>query len=188
MRAVLYARVSTEEQGNKGYSLRQQLEVLREYCQQNEYEIVGEFEDRVSGAVLERPGLDTLRDLVAEGGVDIVLAQNRDRFTREPAYHYILRTEFREHGCKLKALNDRGDESPEGELSDGVVDLIAKYERARIASRTSEGKYRKAREGKIPGTGTPPLGFRYEDGHYFVVEEEMSLVRDIFQRVATASP
>ena len=62
--------------------------------------------------------------------------------------------------------------------------VIAKYERARIASRTSEGKYRKAREGKIPGTGTPPLGFRYEDGHYFVVEEKMSLVRDIFQRVA----
>jgi site-specific DNA recombinase len=176
--------VSTEEQGNKGYSLRQQLEALREYCQQNEYEIVGEFEDRVSGAYLNRPGLDTLRDLVADGGVDIVLAQNRDRFTREPAYHYLLRVEFKGHGCKLKALNDIGDESPEGELSDGVVDLIAKYEKARIASRTSEGKYRKAREGKIPGTGTPPLGFRYENGHYFVVEEKMSLVRDIFQRVA----
>ena len=98
--------------------------------------------------------------------------------------HYLLRVEFKGHGCKLKALNDIGDESPEGELSDGVVDLIAKYERARIASRTAEGKYRKAREGKIPGTGTPPLGFRYEAGHYFVVEEEMSLVRDIFQRVA----
>src|SRR5829696_8445306 len=152
MKAALYCRVSTEEQGNKGYSLRQQLEALRE--------------------------------LVAEGGVDIVLAQNRDRLTREPAYHYLLRIEFKEHGCKLRALNDRSDESPEGELSDGVVDLIAKYERARIASRTSEGKYRKAREGKIPGTGTPPLGFRYEDGHYFVVEEKMSLVRDIFQRVA----
>jgi site-specific DNA recombinase len=108
--------VSTAEQGNKGYSLRQQLEVLREYCQQNTYEIVGAFEDRVSGAVLERPGLDTLRDLVAEGGVDIVLAQNRDRFTREPAYHYLLRMEFKEHGCKLRALNDRSDESPEGEL------------------------------------------------------------------------
>jgi site-specific DNA recombinase len=176
--------VSTEEQGNKGYSLRQQLGVLREYCQQNEYDIVGEFEDRASGAYLTRPGLDNLRELVAEGGVDIVLAQNRDRFTREPAYHYILRLEFREHGCSLKALNDIGDASPEGELSDGVVDLIAKYERARIAGRTSEGRVRKAKEGKIPGSGTPPLGFRYEDGHYYVVEEKMSVVRDIFQRVA----
>jgi site-specific DNA recombinase len=78
VRAELYCRVSTEEQGNRGYSLRQQLEALREYCQQNEYEIVGEFEDRVSGAYLHRPGLDTLRDLVADGDVDIVFAQDAD--------------------------------------------------------------------------------------------------------------
>jgi hypothetical protein len=37
----------------------------------------------------------------------------QDRFAREPAYHYPLRKEFGEHGCRLKALNDRGDESPE---------------------------------------------------------------------------
>jgi predicted site-specific integrase-resolvase len=54
VRVALYCRVSTEEQGNRGYSLRQQLEVLREYCQQNKYEIVGEFEDRVSGGYPER--------------------------------------------------------------------------------------------------------------------------------------
>src|SRR5918994_6703135 len=86
MKAALYCRVSTEEQGNKGYSLRQQLEALREYCQQHEYEIVGEFEDRVSGAYLNRPGLDTLRDLVADGGVDIVLAQDADRIIRDPGH------------------------------------------------------------------------------------------------------
>ena len=36
----------------------------------------------------------------------IVLAQDRDRYAREPAHHYLLREEFKEHGCKLKALND----------------------------------------------------------------------------------
>jgi hypothetical protein len=54
-----------------------------------------------------------VRDLVATGGVSVVLAQDRDRFAREPAYHYPLRKEFGEHGCRLKALNDRGDESTE---------------------------------------------------------------------------
>jgi hypothetical protein len=43
-----------------------------------------------------------------------VLAQDRDRFAREPAYHYLLRQEFEEHRTKIRALNDRGDESPEG--------------------------------------------------------------------------
>jgi hypothetical protein len=52
--------------------------------------------------------MDRVRDLVAAESVSVVLAQDRDRFAREPAYHYLLKREFEEHGCKLKALNDRG--------------------------------------------------------------------------------
>ena len=185
MRAALYIRVSTGPQRDDGYSIPQQRDALYEYCQKNGYEVVGEFQDVYSGAFLDRPGLDRLRDLVANGGVDIVLTSHRDRFSREPTYRYILKGEFRGHGCQIKALQgDIGDGTPEGELSEGVVDLIAKYERSRIAERTAGGRVTKARQGKIPGSGTPPLGFRYEDGYYHVVEEKMSLVRDIFQRVA----
>jgi site-specific DNA recombinase len=73
-----------------------------------------------------------VRDLVAgtPGGVSVVLAQDRDRFAREPAYHYLLRREFEEYGTKIRALNDRGDDSPEGELTDGILDQLAKFERA----------------------------------------------------------
>jgi hypothetical protein len=55
--------------------------------------------------------MDRVRDLVAAGGVSVVLAQDRDRFAREPAYHYLLRQEFEEHGTKIRALNDRGGDS-----------------------------------------------------------------------------
>ena len=72
-----------------------------------------------------------------------MLAQDRDRFAREPAYHYLLRREFDEHGTKIRALNDRGDESPEGELTDGILDQLGKYERAKIAKRTRRGSYRR---------------------------------------------
>src|SRR5215218_10442639 len=131
-RAVLYTRVSTDEQARSGYSLAQQLEALRSYATQEGYEIIEEVEDPgQSGASLERPGMDRVRDLVAARRVSVVLAQDRDRFAREPAYHYLLRREFEEHGCRLKALNDRGDESPEGELTDGILDQLAKFERAK---------------------------------------------------------
>jgi DNA invertase Pin-like site-specific DNA recombinase len=46
---------------------------------------VGEFEDRASGASLDRLGLDALREVVSGGGVDVILAQDRDRFSREPS-------------------------------------------------------------------------------------------------------
>jgi len=80
-RAILYARVSTDEQARSGYSLAQQLEALREYTAREGYEVLEEVRDPgQSGASLERPGMDRVRDLVAAGGVSVVLAQDRDRF------------------------------------------------------------------------------------------------------------
>src|SRR3954452_13869017 len=117
-RAILYARVSTDEQARSGYSLAQQLEALRDYAVHEGYEVMEEVTDPgQSGAPLERPGMDRVRDLVAAGGVSTVLAQDRDRFAREPAYHYLLKKEFEEHGTKLRSLNDRGDDSPEGQFT-----------------------------------------------------------------------
>ena len=185
-RAILYARVSTDEQARSGYSLAQQAEALREYATREGYEVLEEVSDPgQSGANLERPGMDRVRDLVAVGGVSVVLAQDRDRFAREPAYHYLLRREFEEHGTKIRALNDRGDESPEGELTDGILDQLAKFERAKIAERTRRGKLRRAREGKIVPTHTPDYGFRYTGDRegYEADPEKMAVVRRIFEMV-----
>jgi site-specific DNA recombinase len=185
-RAILYARVSTDEQARSGYSLAQQLEALREYADREGYEVLEEVSDPgQSGASLERPGMDRVRDLVAAGGVSVVLAQDRDRFSREPAYHYLLRREFEEHGTKMRALNDRGDESPEGELTDGILDQLAKFERAKITQRTRRGKLRRAREGKVVPTRSPDYGFKYNDArdNYVVNEEEMRVVRRVFRMV-----
>src|SRR5215217_7420047 len=145
-RAVLYARVSTDEQARSGYSLAQQLEALRDYAAREGYEVLEEVIDPgQSGASLERPGMDRVRALVAASGVSVVLAQDRDRFSREPAYTYLLKREFEEHGCKMRALNGLGDDTPEGELMDGVFDQFAKFERAMTAERTRKGKLQKAR-------------------------------------------
>ncbi len=185
-RVILYARVSTDEQAKSGYSLAQQLEALREYAAREGYEVLEEVTDPgQSGASLERPGMDRVRDLVVAGGVLVVLAQDRDRFAREPAYHYLLKREFEEHGCKLQALNDRGDDSPEGELTEGILDQLAKYERAKIAERTRRGKIRKAREGKNLRSPQPPLGFRYGDIDELVIyEPEMLIVKKVFEMAA----
>jgi len=184
--AVLYARVSTDEQVRSGYSLAQQLEALREYAACEGYEVLEAVQDPGQrGASLERPGMDRVRDLVAAGGVSVVLAQDRDRFAREPAYHYLLRREFEEHGTKIRALNDRGDDSPEGELTDGILDQLAKYERAKTAERTRRGKLKKVKEGKILASNCPDYGFKYNttrDG-YLVDEEAMLVVRRIFRMV-----
>ena len=189
-RAILYARVSTDEQARSGYSLAQQLEALREYAAREGYEVLEEVADPgQSGASLERPGIDQVRDLVAAGGVFVVLAQDRDRFSREPAYTYLLKREFEEHGCKMWALNDRGDGSPEGELMDGVFDQFAKFERAKTTERTRRGRLQKARKGKLVRNSRAHYGFDYDETgeRYVVNEEEMAVVRRIFRLISSGS-
>jgi len=125
------------------------------------------------------------RSVVAAGDVSAVLVQERDRFSRVPAYNYLLKQEFEEYGCKLRALNDRGDDTPEGQLTDDILDTLAKFERAKVAERTRRGKLRKAREGKIVATVSPDYGFDYNDARdsYLVNEEAMRVVRRIFYMV-----
>ncbi len=181
-KVILYARVSTAEQARSGYSLAQQMEALRDYAVREGYEILEEVKDRgQSGASLKRPGIDRVRDLVADGGISVVLAQDRDRFAREPAYLYLLREEFAEHKTALKALNDHSDGSPEGELTDGILDQLAKFERAKTMERTRRGKQRKAREGKIIATRAA-FGFDYNSTRdsYIVNPEQMEIVQRIF--------
>src|SRR5215211_7857741 len=188
-RAIIYARVSTDEQVRSGYSLPQQIEALRAYAAREGYEVLEEVQDPgQSGANLERPGMDRVRDLVAghaPGGVAVVLAQDRDRFSREPAYTYLLRREFQEHGCELRSLNDRGDGSPEGELTDGILDQLAKYERAKIRERSRRGRLRKAREGKLLKNGRANYGFKHNEAGdgYEVHDPEMMVVHRIFRSV-----
>jgi site-specific DNA recombinase len=190
-RAILYARVSTDEQARTGFSLAQQLEALREYAAREGYDVLEEVQDAgQSGASLERPGMDRVRDLVAADGVSVVLAQDRDRFAREPAYHYLLREEFALRGCVLRSLNDRGDDSPEGQLADGIMDQIARFERLKTAERTRRGKLQRAREGKIVPTRYVTYGFALNDDrtNYVVDEEKMRVVRCVVSMAAEGTP
>jgi site-specific DNA recombinase len=182
--AILYARVSTKKQAEDDrYSIRQQLAALKDYAAREGYEVLEEVQDPgYSGATLNRPGLDRVRDLVTCGGVSVLLAQDRDRFAREPALLWLLKEEFAQHGCSLCAMNARSDESPEGELQDGVLDQLAKYERAKFMERTRRGKLQKAKQGKVPAR-RPPMGFVYGKGEFTVDEPRMAHVRRIFRMV-----
>jgi site-specific DNA recombinase len=89
------------------------------------------------------------------------------------------------YGCKLRALNDRGDDSPEGQLTDGILDQIARFERLKIAERSRRGKLRKVREGKLLAPPTTRYGFKLNAGRdaYEVDEAEMEVIRRIFRMV-----
>ena len=89
---------------------------------------------------MERPGIGWASELVDAGRVSTVLAQDRDRFAHGSASLFYLREAFGQHGCKLRALSHRGDDSPEGQLTDSILDQIARFECLKIAEGSRRGK------------------------------------------------
>lgn len=72
MRVGIYARVSTEAQEARG-TIGSQLEALRARVRAAGDELMAEFvDDGYSGARLDRPGLDTLRDAAEAGRIEAV--------------------------------------------------------------------------------------------------------------------
>src|SRR3712207_3392510 len=188
MKTILYPRVSSKEQAEDGYSLQDQLRALRWWATSNGYQIAEEFEDRgYSGASLERPGLSRVRDLVAAGGVSVVVAQDRDRIARDPIITGWLQIQFEQHGTALRALNDPEEDSPTSRLTTGILDQIAQFERAMTTQRTRRGRFQRAREGKVIGSGSPPYGFKYraDRTNYEIDPDTMPIVRRMFEMVAS---
>jgi site-specific DNA recombinase len=189
-RAILYARVSSEEQAKKGYSLSGQIRLLRQHAAEVGYEVLTEaVDDGYEGDSLWRPGIDRIRRRVTEGGVDLVLATERDRIARKRGYVFVLEEEFRERGCTLRALEDKDEDSAEERLMRAIKDDFAEYEHAKIAQRTFSKKLEKARGGEIIAGRTPNYGFRYNEQRngYLVDEEKMPLVRRIFEMLGMES-
>ena len=94
MRVALYARVSTESQQARG-TIASQLAVLRERVGAEGEEVVAEFcDDGHSGARLDRPGLDALRDAAEAGLIERVWCLSPDRLARVYAYQVIVLDEL----------------------------------------------------------------------------------------------
>ena len=102
MRAAIYARVSTESQQQRG-TIGSQLEALRQRVAVEGDELVAEFcDDGHSGARLDRPGLDALRDAAEAGLFDTVWCLSPDRLARVYAYQVIVLDELARHGIKVR--------------------------------------------------------------------------------------
>jgi site-specific DNA recombinase len=188
--AAIYARVSSDRQKEEK-TIASQTALLREYAQSHGYQVAPEwiFEDEgYSGATLVRPGLERLRDLVAEGQVETVLVYAPDRLSRSYAHQVLLLEEFSQAGVNAVFLQSAGGDSPEDRLVVQFQGMIAEYERAQIAERSRRGKRHGAKLGRVNVLSGAPYGYRYirktetTDAHYVVEESQAVVVREIFAR------
>jgi site-specific DNA recombinase len=131
MKAVIYARVSTERQAERG-TIGSQLEALRAHVAAAGDELAGEYrDDGCSGARLDRPGLDTLRDAADAGLFEVVYCLSPDRLARSYAYQVLILDELARLGVSVRFTDapalDQDD--PQARLLTQVQGVIAEYER-----------------------------------------------------------
>ena len=160
--AAIYARVSSDRQ-KKEQTLQGQTASRIERTRREGYTLPQEwiFEDEgYSCAVLVRPGLERLRDLAAEGQIQAVWVHSPDRLSRKYAYQVLLIEEFTRHGVEVLFIRSPKAHTAEDKLWLQFEGMIAEYERAQIAERTSRGKRHRARAGSIYVVSGAPGGYR----------------------------
>jgi site-specific DNA recombinase len=187
--AAIYARVSSEQQREEN-TIASQTASLIEFASSHDLEVPGEwvFEDEgYSGATLERPGLERVRDLAAEGQIQVVLAYAPDRLSRKYAYQILLIEEFARHGVETRFVKSPQGDSAEDQLLVQFQGMIAEYERAQILERSRRGKRHRAHSGEISVMSGAPYGYRYirktdeAPAAYIVDEAEAHVVRRAYE-------
>ena len=202
IRAIIYARVSTQEQAQKKTSIPDQLGICREAIQERGWIFVQEYKDEgVSGHLTEeRHGLQSMLRDARQHKFDLIVVKDYDRFARNKDSAAIIRQELKELGIQTFSVNTPVDPRSPGEydpddddlgtIVETISDMRSDLERKQIARRMKMGKLSKAKSGSIPNR--VPYGYRIIrelDGTrikrtIIANEEEASRVRFIFNSYA----
>src|SRR5216683_2703489 len=186
--AAIYARVSSEQQ-REANTIASQTASLIEFAKNHDLEVPKEWvfeDDGYSGATLERPGLERVRDLAAEGQIQVVLAYAPDRLSRKYAYQILLIEELARNGVETLFIKAPQGSSAEDQLLVQFQGMIAEYERAQILERSRRGKRFRAHSGEISVMSGAPYGYRYvrktdeAPATYAVLDPEARVVRQVY--------
>lgn len=187
--AALYARVSTLQQEQEA-TIDSQVAAIETFAQAQGYRLSKELyflDEAVSGAKLDRPGLDRVRDLAAEGLFEVVLCLSADRLSRQYVHQLVLLDEFQRVGIQVVFVNQPPvANNPQSQLLFGVQGLFAEYERAMITERLRRGKLYRVRQGQLAHPKAP-YGYCYipvseaGGGRWEIEARQASVVRQIYQ-------
>ena len=195
--AAIYARVSSDQQ-KEDKTIASQTATLVSYACSEGYAVPAEwiFEDEgVSGATLIRPGLERVRDLVAEGQIQAVLVLSPDRLSRKYAYPGLA---YRRMAASRRAGSLR--QCTEVELARRPTALAVPRHDRRVracpdprAFAPRQAASRQARRGQR-AVQCRTYGYRYvhktqDRAAYFeIIDDQAAVVRQVFEMYTAAPP
>jgi site-specific DNA recombinase len=190
MRVAIYVRVSTKGQ-MLTQSIEQQIERLQAYIATQGWTLESEHiyrDDGHSGAKLNRPGLDSLRDHAALAEFEQVLITAPDRLARNYVHQVLIIEELGRRGIQVEFLDRPMSNDPHDQLLLQIRGAVAEYERTLIADRMRRGRLSKYRAGKLTPWTRPPYGYQVDPDHprdpdlLQLNEPEAAMVAQMFAR------
>jgi len=186
-RAVLYARVSSDDRSKEGRNLTGQLDMGRKYAQEHGYTVVAELaeDDRgASGAEIDLPQLNRVRGMARAGEFDVLVVREIDRLSRNLAKQLIVEQELKGAGVSIEYVLGEYPDTPEGNFQKHVKAAVAEYEREKITERNTRGRRLKVEQGNVMTHGQSPYGYRLAEAGgkqtLEVFEPEARVIRMMF--------
>jgi site-specific DNA recombinase len=193
MRTAFYVRVSTERQ-QQAQTIEQQVALLRAYVAERRGWVIEEQhvfrDDGHTGAKLQRPGLDALRDQAARAAFDVVVVTAPDRLARNYVHQMVILEELERHGISVVFIDRPPSDDPHEQLVTQIRGAVAEYERTLIADRMRRGRQAKLRAGRLLPWTNAAYGYRVHperprDPALVEIEEAAAaVVRELFQSYA----
>lgn len=180
--ALLYTRVSTEDQVKFGMSLDAQLEALKDFCNANGYQIRKYYTDEgISGAsIKKRDGLNKMIKEAISG--DTILFTKLDRFSRNLLDANMIIKDLDKRGVTIKAIHedDIDTTTADGKFIFNLKLSLAEREREKTSERIKDVFAYKASRGEVV-SGSIPIGYKIKDKHLVIDPETKDIPVFIFE-------
>jgi site-specific DNA recombinase len=161
--AVIYLRVSSKEQAEKGgeaegFSIPAQREGCKRKAASLQAAVIEEFVERGESAkTADRPELQRMLRFVKDNRVKYVIVHKVDRLARNRADDVVINLALQQAGAELVSVSENIDQTPSGLLLHGIMSSIAEFYSRNLATEVIKGSVQKAKNGGTPGKA--PVGY-----------------------------
>lgn len=188
MKVVLYLRYSSDRQTEQ--SIEGQRRVCKEYCDRNNYIIVGEYVDRATSAykdVDKRVQFQKMIKDSAKKKFEAVIVYKFDRFSRNRFDSTFYEHKLGKNNVKLLSATEVISDGPEGVILKSVIVGMTEYYSLELSQKINRGLRESALKCQCTG-GVTPLGYKVVDKKYVINKATAPIVQEAFELYANDTP
>lgn len=181
MKAIGYVRVSTDMQAEKGKSIDNQIDRIKNYCKEKNFILEEIFIDEgYSGKNLNRPALQDVFSRLKEGGVDALVVWHSNRFARNLRDYLNSLDMLEKLKVKFYSIEEPNISGSSGKAMRNLMGVFAEYQSDITGEHTRSVKAN-LKKNKQVYCPYPPLGYKNEDGKLVRDPNAFRIVDEIFE-------